>query len=95
MIFRENCLTPRRDVQAIAPLLIIRRVASKTAFTSDTIGNVSSFKARDRAELTGVSVAFPGEDHSSLVGERSTDPGELLFETVVDTWRESEGGSLP
>ena len=85
-------LTSRRTEQVIAPLLIIRRVANKSAFTSDTInpGSISSFKARTRGELTGSSVDISGGNPGSSVGECGMDSGELGVENVIDFHRESK-----
>ena len=48
--------------QVIAPLLIIQRVAKRSALTSDTIvtGNTGSFRARSRQESMGGSHALTG-----------------------------------
>jgi len=85
-------LTSRRTEQVIAPLLIIRRIANKSALTSDTInpGSIGSFKARTREELTGSSVDISGGDPGSFVGEREMDSGELGVETVIDLHRDSD-----
>ena len=53
----------------IAPLLVIQRVANKSALTSNTIvsGRLSPFEARSRGELTDGSDALPGGDPTSSV----------------------------
>ena len=74
----------------IAPLLIIQRVANKSALTSDSIAleNISSFRARTREELTGGSSALPGGDTTDSVGRHGVDfSGELGIgvETTINS----------
>jgi len=61
----------QRIGQVIASLLIIQRVADKSALTSNTLapGNISSFRARSQGGLTGGSGALPGETPIRFVGE--------------------------
>jgi len=89
---REDRLTRRRGVQVIAPLLIVQRVASKTALTSNTdmIGNISSFKARDPAELTGGSVSLDNKDPNGSVVERGTNSDEFSVDTLIGIHRDSD-----
>ena len=63
----------------IAPLLIILRVANKTALTSEAIvpGRISTFKARTRGESAGGGGTLPGVDPMSSVDEYRTNSGEL------------------
>ena len=65
--------------QVIAPLLIIQRVANKSALTKKTLvsGRLSSFKARSRGELTGGDDALPDGDFVSSVDGCRVGPGEL------------------
>jgi len=57
---RENRPTRQQNRQAIVPPLIIRRDARKAAVgtITNTLGDVSSFEARTRAEVTGGSLAL-------------------------------------
>ena len=58
------------DRQVIAPLLIINRVANRSALTSDTItGQISSFRVRSQGELTDSSVLPTSGDPVRSVGE--------------------------
>ena len=82
----------RRVGQVIAPLLIIQRVADKSALTSDTVvsGHLCSFKAKNRGELTGGSVALPNGnpmDSTDRIGKDS-DEHEVGVETMVDFHRD-------
>ena len=78
--------------QVIAPLLIIQRVANKSALTSNTLvsGRLSTFKARSRGELTDGGGAVPGGDPTSSVGEHGMDSGELRVgvEATTDALQE-------
>ena len=64
--------------QVIAPLLIIQRVANKSALTSNTIASLhlSSFKTRSRGISTGGSGALPDGDPTSSVDRRGVGSGE-------------------
>jgi len=77
-----------RIAQVIAPLLIIQRVASKKALTSDTLatGHVSSFKFRSQVESMSGSDTSPGKYHMGSVDRYGKNPGELGIEveTTVD-----------
>ena len=58
----------RRPIgQVIASLLIVQRVASKSALTSKTVasGRISEFEARSREELTGRDTLPSGHSTSS------------------------------
>jgi len=64
--------------QVIAPLLIIQRVANKSALTSDTLtGTIGSSGARTRWEFMGGSRVYPDDYSMGPVDERGTNPGEL------------------
>ena len=73
-----GCLTQWRTKQVIAPLLIIQRVANRSALTRNTIasGRVSEFKVRTQGEFSGGG-APPGGDRMSSAGERGTNSGEI------------------
>ena len=75
--------------QVIAPLLIILRVANKTALTSNTIvsGCIDTFKARTPGQSAGGDGTHPSGDSMSSVDERGTNSVELLVE--VETTIES------
>ena len=74
--------------QVIAPLLVILRVADKSAFTSDTgaSGLIGSSKTMSWGEFTGGSSTLPGGNTSSSVGRRKVDSYELgiRIETTTD-----------
>ena len=78
----------RRTGQVIAPLLIIQRVADKSALTSDTVvsGHLGSFRARNREELTDVSAALSVNDPISSSDRNGENSGELWVgaETTID-----------
>ena len=71
-----------RIVQVIAPLLIVQRVASKSAFASDTTttGHVSSFKFRSQGESTGGIDTRTDECYMSSVDKYGRNPGKLGVE---------------
>ena len=75
----------------IAPLLVIQRIANKSALTSNTIasGHLSSFKARSRADVTGGGGTLPsGDDYPvSSVDEPAGELGAGA-ETTIDLHRE-------
>ena len=68
----------------IAPLLIIQRVANRSALTSDSVtsGGISTFKAETRGELTSDSDP-PGGDPISSVDEDGTNSGEVGVESLT------------
>lgn len=68
----------------IAPLLIIQRVASRSALTSESVtsGHISSFKAETRGELTSDSGPFGGDPISS-VDEDGTSSGQVGVESLT------------
>ena len=73
----------------IASLLIIQRVASKSALTGEAVvsGSISSFKARSRGEFTDCSDVLPGgETMGSLRKPGKNSSGELgvVIETTVE-----------
>ena len=85
---KTDSLIQQRIGQVIAPLLIIRRVANKSALTSNTIASLhlSSFKTRSRGISTGGSGALPDGDPTSSVDRRrvgSDEPG-IEVETRSD-----------
>ena len=58
------------DPQVIAPLLIIKRIANRSAFTSDTItGGLCSFRVRSQGEPMDSSVLPANGDPVHSVGE--------------------------
>jgi len=70
--------------QVIASLLIIQRVAEKSAFTSDTLARASTalLKARGRGELTDDLSGYP----TNSVGKHEATSGEVGVgaDTMVD-----------
>ena len=85
---KTGSLMRRRIGQVIAPLLIIQRVANKSAFTGNTIASrhLSSFKARSRGMSTGGNVTLSGGDPTGSVdcpGVDSCDLG-VGIETTTD-----------
>ena len=75
--------------QVIAPLLIILRVANKTALTNNTIvsGRIGTFKARARRQSTGGDGSYPSEDSMSLLDEFGTNSAEprVEVETTIES----------
>ena len=73
----------------IAPLLIILRVANKTALTSNTVvaGRVSTFKARARGESADGGGTLLSGDSTSSVDEIGMNSCELPveFETGIES----------
>ena len=67
--------------QAIASLLIIKRVANRSALTNDTIpsGRLPSLKAASGGELTGDNGAPPGGAPINSVRGHEVGPGELAI----------------
>ena len=65
--------------QAIASLLLILRVANKSAFASNTVasGRINEFKTRSRGESAD-SGALPGGDDASPADERVMNTDELV-----------------
>ena len=92
---RKDCLTQRWFGQVIAPLLVIQRVANKSALKSNTVvsGRLSSFEARTRGELTDGSGALPGGDPTSSVDRHGVSSGEPRseVETTTDSHRNTQG----
>ena len=72
----------RRIEQVIAPLLIIVRVADRSALTSNTLVpvRVGDFKARTQEEFTGGSDTLPGGDPVGSADKRLLNSGELWVE---------------
>ena len=77
--------------QVIAPLLIIQRVANKSAFTSNTVTSacLSEFKARSHGRSTGCSGALPDGDLTRR-GVGSGEPRSEV-ETTTDSHRDTQG----
>ena len=73
--------------QVIAPLLIIKRVANRSALTSNTIatGHIGSFHARARGELTGGSDVPSRAYPVGLTDEHEKASGKLEFGVGVET----------
>ena len=72
MIFGQVRLMQRRIRQVIAPMLIIQRVANKSALTSNDVvhGWISEFEAKNQEESTGDGGSLPsGDPMTSSVGE--------------------------
>jgi len=65
-------------LQVIAPLLIIKRVANRTALTSDAIviGRVSTFHVRSRGGSAGGGRALSGGHPTCSAGNHGKDIGE-------------------
>ena len=78
--------------QVIAPLLIIRRVANRSALTSETITTVRtiSFNPRSREESTGG--ALSGGDPMNSADEcgKSSVEFGVMVETTIDLQRDSK-----
>ena len=67
----------RRIGQAIAPMLIIQRVANKSALTSNDVvhGCISEFKVKNQEDSTGDDGSLPsGDPMTSYVGECGKNP---------------------
>jgi len=80
--------------QAIAPLLIIQRVANKNALASRTIvTGRSSFNVGNRGDSAGNDGVRPDGYHMSSVDKYGNGSGELevRVETTVDFHRDSTG----
>jgi len=80
----------------IAPLLIIQRVANKSAVTGSTVvsENIGSFRVRSRGESRGGGGATPGGYPTSSVNKYGEISGELRVgvktEATIDSHRSSE-----
>ena len=74
--------------QVIAPFLIIRRVANKSAFTRDTVvsGRTGSLKFWKRGNLTGCSGPHPSGDPTVSVDEYEMNSSKLTVgaESMID-----------
>jgi len=83
----------RRIGQVIAPLLVIRRVANKSALTSNTTvtGHVGSFHVGSRWSST-VSSVPPGGHSFGSAGTYRKDTGEFVVgdESTIDIRRGGE-----
>ena len=82
----------RRNEQVTASLLIVQRVANKSALANDTIvlGSSSLFKASLQGRLTGGSGTLSGGHPTRSVGEygMSTVEHGIWVETVIEIRRE-------
>ena len=67
-------------------MLVIQRVANKSALTSGTVapGHTSEFKVRTPEELTGGGGTVPGRYTASSVDRRGVASGELGTEITID-----------
>ena len=78
--------------QVIAPLLVIQRVADKSAATSDAVvsGRISDFEVRSRGELTGGSGALSSGCPASPVDQYGINSYELRVKvgTTIDLHRD-------
>jgi len=76
----------RRNWQVIASLLIIQRVANKSAFSADTVAHESicTINAGDKGELTDDSGGY----HTSSLGKYEKTSSEVGFGSVIDICRE-------
>ena len=87
---RKYCLTRRLFGQVIAPLLVIQRVANKSALSNTIVsGCLSPFEARTRGDLADGSDALPGGDPTSSVDRHGVGSGEPRseVETTADSHR--------
>ena len=77
--------------QVIAPLLVIQRVADKSALTGDIVvsAHLSEFKARSGGQLTAGSVDLPSGDPACSVDGNGKNSGELgaEVESTIDFHR--------
>ena len=80
----------RRIEQVIAPLLIVLRVANKSALTSNTVasGHISEFKAQTQGELASGSGVPPGGDPDEY-GTNSGGSRVCVRTTDIDFNRQS------
>ena len=79
----------------IAPLLVIQRVADKSALTSDSVASPhsSEFKARNGGQWTGDSGTLPTVDSMHLANRKGKNSGELgvgVTTTIDFHWGEGE-----
>jgi len=84
----RTCQLMRERIdQAIAPLLIVQRVANKRALTSDTIvtGHAISFNVETRGGSTVSDDGPLGRYPTSSVDERGKRPDEPLARVVAAT----------
>ena len=73
--------------QVIAPLLIVQRVADKSALTRQTVmsGRISEFKVTTPGESISGGGVFPGGDPTSLVDRHGVGSGVLEVEITTDS----------
>ena len=86
LYLKKGGLMRRWIVQVIAPLLIIQRVANKSALTGNTIASrhLSSFKARSRGMSMGGNVTLPDGGPINSVDSLGVGSGDLGDETTTD-----------
>ena len=84
--FRTGYLMYRLIGQAIAPLLIIQRVANKRALTKNSVapGSTCKLKTGSQGESTGGSHSLPGRHSMGFVGEQGASANEFGVDTVID-----------
>ena len=70
--------------QVIAPLLVIQRVADKSALTGDIVvsAHLSEFKARDGGQLTAGSADLPSGDPTFSADGNSGELGAEVESTI-------------
>ena len=77
--------------QVIAPLLVIQRVADKSALTGNIVvsAHLSEFKARDGGQLTAGSADLPSGDPTFSADGNRKNSGELgaEVESTIDFHR--------
>ena len=92
---QAGCLTWPRTGQVIAPLLIIQRVANRSALTSNTIatGHIESFHVGSRWESAGGNLTLPRGSSVSSVDNCTKNTNELgdhAVETKLDLHKGNE-----
>ena len=78
--------------QVIAALLIIQRVANRSALTSKIVvsGHLGSLRARTQGSSTDITDAPPGDYTTGSADEYAMNPGELgvEVETATNSYRD-------
>lgn len=87
-----GCLTWLRIGQVIAPLLIIQRVANRSALTSDTIvtGHIISFHDRGRGESVGGLPHVPSVSSADNGTKNAAELGDHRVEAKIDLHQRGE-----
>ena len=87
----NSFLTRLRIEQVIATLLIVQRVANKSALTSNTVasGRLNDFKAHSREDLTGGSGTLDGSDLVTSGDRHGVDSEKLGAGVGVGTTTDS------